>query len=80
MVRAKFKLTTITTTEYGKGVGSSKKLRFDTVYDKAIPEDCSFSTATPSGTIEMQVDNPAALEQLKIGQSFYVDFTPVPEG
>ena len=46
-------------------------------YDESLPEDQSFSKATPYGHIQMAVSNPAAAEQFKIGQAFYVDFTPV---
>ena len=43
------------------------------------PEDQRFSKATPSGSLRMQVDNPAALEQFEPGKAYYLDFTPVPE-
>lgn len=49
---------------------------FQTCYDPSIPEDKSFNKATPNGQITMQVDNPAALEKLKLGDYYYVDFTP----
>ena len=32
---------------------------------------------TPSGAITMTIDNPEALDQFKVGDEFYVDFTPV---
>ena len=44
----------------------------------SIPEDRRFNKATPSGEFWMQVDNPAALEVLKLGQVFYIDMIPVP--
>ena len=71
MVRAKFKVTGIE--EHYPG---SRKVTFSTQYDASIPEDVRFNKATPSGRIEMQIDNPAVLVQLPLGQSFYVDFTP----
>lgn len=73
-VRAKMRLNAITEHDTG-----SKTLKFYTSYDQTIPEDQRFMKATPSGTIEMLVDNPAALEQFKIGESYYVDFTPAPK-
>ena len=72
MVRAKFTLTEETKTSYG-----TKRLTFTPQYDTSIPEDQRFAKATPSGKFEMQVDNPAALEAFKLGQAYYVDFTPV---
>lgn len=57
---------------------TAKTLVFQTCYDPAIPEDKSFTKATPNGSITMQVDNPAALDQFTLGDYYYVDFTPAP--
>ena len=38
-------------------------------------ENYDFTKATPSGNIEMQIDNPAAAVQFKPGRYYYVDFT-----
>lgn len=75
-VRAKLRLTSITESSWGKGAPTSKKLRFDTIYDQSIPEDQRFQKATPSGHCELQIDNPAALAQFEIGCDYFVDFTP----
>lgn len=74
-VRAKLKLTQVRTTAWRPGV-ESKTLRFDAQYDSSIPEDRRFEKATPSGHCEMQIDNPAALEQFELGKDYYIDFTP----
>jgi hypothetical protein len=71
-VRAKFQLTAIKTFDYG-----GQELTFSTRYDNTIPEDQRFQKATPTGSITMLVDNPVALEQFKMGESYYVDFNPV---
>lgn len=71
-VRAKLHLSAITESAWG-----GKTLKFTTHYDASIPEDQRFQKATPSGSFEMTVDNPAALEQFKLGQHYYVDFNPV---
>ena len=76
-VRAKMKLTEITETCWGKP--GSKKLHFSAQYDTSIPEDRRFQEATPSGSIEMHVDNPIALEAFKLGDDYYVDFSPAPK-
>lgn len=39
--------------------------------------DQSFAKATPSGFVEMTVDNPVVASQLVIGKAYYVDFTPI---
>lgn len=58
------------------GVSPAKTVKLQCSYDTTIPEDQRFYDATPTGHIEMVVNNPVALEQLTIGKSFYVDFTP----
>jgi hypothetical protein len=70
MVRAKLRLSRVT--DQGQG----KLLRFDAQYDDTIPEDQRFQKATPSGHVELVVDNPAAIDQFKQGETYYVDFTP----
>jgi hypothetical protein len=62
--------------DHGDG---SKTLHFSTQYDPAIPEDQRFCEATPSGQAQLLINNPAALAQFAVGNSYYVDFTPVPE-
>jgi hypothetical protein len=78
MVRAKMKLTSISETSYG-APEPERKLRFDCVYDSAKnPEDVGFTKATPTGSAEFRIDNPDALAQFKVGEYYYVDFSPVP--
>ncbi|MFW6027562.1 MAG: hypothetical protein ACOC91_02020 [bacterium] len=74
-VRAKLCLTEIV--EHA-GTGA-KTLKFQAQYDDSIPEDRRFSQATPSGHVELYVDNPSALERFRLGESYYVDFTPAAE-
>ena len=71
MVRAKMTLTGKTQHSWG-----GQTLRFDCQYDPNCPEDQRFTKATPSGHVEMAVDNPAALEQFEVGKAYYVDFHP----
>ena len=73
MVRAKLTVIAITEHNYGNG----KTVKLGCAYDPEIPEDQRFCEATPSGSMELYVTNQAALDQFKIGQSFYVDFTPI---
>ena len=87
MVRAKFNLHQVKQISYQHGgslsegdeqktIKSGRILVFGAVYDDGTPENQRFSKSTPSGTIEMQVDNPSALEWFEIGKSYYVDFVP----
>lgn len=42
-------------------------------------ENARFTKATPSGRIEMAIDNESTLSQFKVGQSYYVDFSDAPK-
>lgn len=75
-VRAKFKVTQIIETHYAPN-SSQKKIVLEAQYDPKVAEDVSFSKATPSGRMEIQIDNPVAIERMPVGKIFYVDFTPV---
>jgi hypothetical protein len=72
-VRAKFKVTKVATTEY-----PAKEVTLTPQYDPTIEEDRRFANTTPSGTIQLYIDNPPAADQLALGKFFYVDFTEVP--
>lgn len=55
---------------------------FRTVYETDASRDSEnarFTKATPWGEIKMGIDNPAALGQFKVGESYYVDFSPAPK-
>lgn len=40
-------------------------------------EDNTFAKFSPSGVLDMQIANPDLLGKFKVGDTFYVDFTPV---
>jgi hypothetical protein len=73
MVRAKFILRDITSHSWSK---DARTLVFSPQYDSSIEEDRRFAKSSPSGEFRIQVDNPAALEQLKLGDAYYFDITP----
>lgn len=74
MVRAKFTVVEHHQRHYN---ASGRNVVLMPSYDESVPEDARFSKATPSGRMEMFVDNPAALEQLQLGKAVYLDITPV---
>lgn len=74
IVRAKLTVTSVT--EHNNS-GHGKTVELGCVYDSTIPEDRRFCEATPSGSVKLYITNPAALDQFKVGASFYLDFTPV---
>jgi hypothetical protein len=74
-VRAKF--TLISVKEWG---GEGRELEFMTAYSPEVPEDQRFSKASPSGSMRIMIDNPAAIAFFtgKIGKAFYLDMIDVP--
>ncbi len=72
-VRAKLTLTDI---HAPYGDGGTKVLKFNAVYDPDTPEDRRFQLATPTGSAELHIDNPAAIARFELGKAYYVDFTP----
>ncbi len=72
--RAKFQVTEVTS--FGNQYGSAKRIKLEPRYDETIPEDQRFAQATPSGHLEMHVNNPAAADLFQLDAVFYLDFTP----
>lgn len=70
-VRAKFTVTKVAKTSYGQ-----TEITLSPQYDQTIPEDLRFQKATPSGQLQMTVDNPTAVEFLELGKAYYLDLTP----
>jgi len=72
MVRAKLQVQSI----------EGNKLVMTTVYEPdaaSDSENARFTTATPWGRVEMGIDNPKALEQFKVGNYYYADFSEAPK-
>ena len=69
-IRAKMRLENVTAREWG-GV----KAIFSCQYDQNREEDKSFQKATPSGSAEYVIDNPAVMGQLVIGRYYYFDIS-----
>jgi hypothetical protein len=71
--RAKFQVMSITRYALFQGA----KIEMTPVYsDDPEHPNRSFWEATPNGKIEMQINNPAALQQFEVGKEYYVDFLP----
>lgn len=68
--RAKFVCQSATT--YGNTDAVS--YTFQAQYDPTIEEDRRFSRATPTGKLEIYVDNPAVT--FEKGRAYYLDLTP----
>lgn len=73
-IRAKMQVQTIETNMW------SDIVKFACVYGGSNnAEDNTFAKATPSGSMTIQIDNPAARGKLKAGDVVYVDIIPAPE-
>jgi hypothetical protein len=72
MVRGKFTVIEITQVNWSK---DARKVRLQAVMDNTTEENWRYSKATPSGTIDITIDNPPASDYLAMGKTFYVDFT-----
>lgn len=73
-VRCKMKLVSITSFPQT----TQQRFRFEVSYDDSIPEDQRFYKYTPSGHMEILVDNPRVQETYKMGDYYYFDSVPVP--
>lgn len=80
MVRAKFKVTHKTThlLNVQDAEGKWAEREVGTVTLSAVHGDVNkeWSVWTPSGKIEMTINNPSAYEAFKLGKEYFIDFTP----
>lgn len=76
MIRCKFRCDSIEPA--WEGATADRKAVLRAVHDPTVPEDEAFTRYTPSGELQVQINNPAALEQLKVGAYYYLDLTAVP--
>lgn len=74
-VRGKFRAVSETRSMYG--AEGARTYKFAAIYDPNLPEDQAYAKATPTGTLEITVDNPSV--QFDLSKSYYLDLTPVEE-
>jgi hypothetical protein len=75
MVRGKFRVASVEYYTEPKP-DAPRKVKLYAQHDDGQPENTRYAKATPTGTIEMTIDNPPAAEVFAPGKVFYVDFTP----
>jgi hypothetical protein len=76
-VRAKFKVTEVKQI-VGIGVADTHTASIVTMTAAHGAGNQTWSKWTPSGSLNMHITNPEALNQLKLGSYFYLDFTEAP--
>lgn len=80
-IRAKFRVNRINNQEYtdketNKAVVASREVVMNPVYSHdPESENHRFWKASPSGTLSIWINNPAAYNQFEVGQEYYLDFT-----
>ena len=77
MTRCKFRLNKID--DAGECDGNpQKRYTFGAICDMQDPgEDLAFTKYTPSGTLDVTINNPRVVEALKLDALYYLDITPV---
>jgi hypothetical protein len=73
-VKAKFQVQTITRNSWNPDA-AAVRLNAVTTGSK---ENETWAKYTPSGTIEMYIENPDAIQEFALGKSFYLEFTEAP--
>lgn len=75
-VRAKFQVTNVVqNTGWNNGPHETSTVVLSAVSNET---NKTWSKWTPSGKLEMQINNPEALKQFEIGKFFFLDFTEAP--
>lgn len=69
-VRAKFRCNSVV----DFGPTTAKAVNFTAVMDNDTPENERYAKYTPSGQLNIHVDNPAVV--FEPGKAYYLDFTP----
>lgn len=77
VVRAKFRVNKITRVDWNSDI---TVVSMTAVNDDGIEENKRYHKYSPSGSLEITIDNPPASEYFKLGKSYYLDFTEVEDG
>lgn len=77
VVRCKMKVVEVIdrTSSYSITKQESHQVKLAAVTD---PANKTWAAYTPSGSIELTINNPDAFAQFKVGETFFVDFTAAP--
>ncbi len=77
MIRCKFMCVSIKPIAYSDPPTSI--VRLEARYSPEVPEDQRFTKYTPSGTLEVTIAHPVAIEQLQVGDQYYLNLERVPQ-
>lgn len=68
-IKSKFSCVSVTETAY-----ATKEAKLQAQYSATNPEDNQFAKSTPSGSIDISISNPDAMDFIKPGKKYYVYF------
>lgn len=75
-MRAKLKVTNVEPFDGGENLSFSAVGKSEPYDEKGSDENNTYASFTPTAELKMTVNNPNLLGKFKVGQEFYVDFTP----
>lgn len=76
MMRAKMKVSRVELMGSSETIHAAPVGRSGSYPADGSDEDNTFAKFSPSGSLSLQIANPALLGKIKPGDTFYVDFTP----
>lgn len=74
MITTRAKFQCVSETRHSYGQEGARTYKFQAINDPEAPENERFCKYTPSGSLEICVDNPNV--QFELGRFYYLDFTP----
>lgn len=77
MMRAKVKVYSVNNTANCDTIYFSAVCKSGPYGEDGLDEDNTYAKYTPSADFKITITNPALLNKFNIGDTFYVDFTPV---
>jgi hypothetical protein len=76
--RCKFQITSILPAYPNTDPSSdAKRVVFETRYDNTVAEDQAFTKYTPTGRMDVMIDNPSVTNQFAVGDNVYIDITKI---
>jgi len=81
-MRAKLRVGAVLPVAHGEIITQERLVMHGVSKTGGYPEDGSdedntFAKFSPSAVFDIQIANPALIGKFEVGQTFYVDFTPV---
>ena len=77
-VRCKMRVTEKTNVAPWQSDGTGRPTCRVTLQAVSGPDNKSWAAATPSGKVEMNIDNVEAFDAFKLGEFYFVDFSSAP--